>query len=62
MIAVDNIIEGRVDKSNLWDVNTETEYHESSAEKERPAEYTHANAPADSSVWKDQLESEARRP
>ena len=29
MTAVDNIIEGRVDKTNLWDLNTEMEYHES---------------------------------
>jgi len=29
MTAVDNIIEGRTDKSNLWDLNTEMEYHES---------------------------------
>ncbi len=29
MIAVDNIIAGRTDKSNLWSVNTEQEYHES---------------------------------
>jgi protoporphyrinogen oxidase len=29
MTAVDNIIEGRVDKSNLWALNTEMEYHES---------------------------------
>ena len=29
MLAVDNIIEGRTDKSNIWDVNTEEEYHES---------------------------------
>ncbi len=28
MVAVENIIEGRTDKSNLWDVNTEEEYHE----------------------------------
>jgi protoporphyrinogen oxidase len=28
MIAVDGIIAGRVDKAVLWDVNTETEYHE----------------------------------
>jgi protoporphyrinogen oxidase len=28
MIAVDNIIVGRTDKTNLWDVNTEMEYHE----------------------------------
>ena len=29
MTAVDNIIEGRTDKSNIWDLNTEMEYHES---------------------------------
>lgn len=28
MVAVDNIIEGRTDKSNLWAVNAEAEYHE----------------------------------
>jgi protoporphyrinogen oxidase len=28
MTAVDNILEGRTDKSNLWSVNTEDEYHE----------------------------------
>jgi protoporphyrinogen oxidase len=28
MIAVDNIAAGVTDKSNLWDVNTEMEYHE----------------------------------
>jgi protoporphyrinogen oxidase len=28
MVSVDNIIEGRTDKSNIWDVNTEMEYHE----------------------------------
>jgi len=28
MVAVDNIIEGRTDKSNIWEVNTEMEYHE----------------------------------
>ncbi len=28
MTAVDNIIEGRLDKSNIWAVNTEMEYHE----------------------------------
>ena len=33
MTAVDNIIEGRVDKSNIWALNTEMEYHESKAEK-----------------------------
>jgi protoporphyrinogen oxidase len=28
MTAVDNLIEGRSDKANIWDVNTEEEYHE----------------------------------
>ncbi len=28
MMAVDNIVDGRTDKSNLWDVNLETAYHE----------------------------------
>ena len=28
MVAVDNIIAGRTDKANIWDVNTEQEYHE----------------------------------
>ncbi len=28
MMAVDNIVEGRTDKSNLWDVNLEMAYHE----------------------------------
>jgi protoporphyrinogen oxidase len=31
MIAVDNILAGRTDKSNLWEVNTEMDYHETSA-------------------------------
>jgi protoporphyrinogen oxidase len=34
MVAVDNIIAGREDKSNIWDVNTEMEYHETSENKE----------------------------
>jgi protoporphyrinogen oxidase len=28
MTAVDNIVAGRLDKSNIWEVNTEMEYHE----------------------------------
>jgi protoporphyrinogen oxidase len=28
MSAVDNILEGRMDKANLWEINTEMEYHE----------------------------------
>jgi protoporphyrinogen oxidase len=31
MTAVDNIIEGRTDKANIWAVNTEGEYHEEKA-------------------------------
>jgi protoporphyrinogen oxidase len=33
MEAVNNIIAGRTDKSNIWEVNTEAEYHE---EKQTP--------------------------
>jgi protoporphyrinogen oxidase len=33
MTAVDNIISGRTDKSNIWSVNTEEEYHETKAVK-----------------------------
>jgi len=28
MVAVENIVAGRVDKANIWDVNVEKEYHE----------------------------------
>ena len=28
MEAVDNIVSGQEDKTNVWNVNTETEYHE----------------------------------
>jgi hypothetical protein len=28
MTAVDNIASGRIDKSNIWSVNTEQDYHE----------------------------------
>jgi hypothetical protein len=30
MIAVENIIAGNTAKSNLWEVNTEMDYHEES--------------------------------
>jgi protoporphyrinogen oxidase len=37
MLAVDNIIAGRTDKANLWEVNTEMEYHETAqATDEKP--------------------------
>jgi protoporphyrinogen oxidase len=40
MTAVDNILAGRSDKSNLWELNTEMEYHEerSTPEKAEKAE------------------------
>ena len=34
MISVDNIIEGRDDKQNIWEVNTEEDYHETKKEEE----------------------------
>ena len=33
MMAVENIIAGRRSKDNLWQVNTEQEYHEQKAEQ-----------------------------
>jgi protoporphyrinogen oxidase len=33
MTAVDNIAEGRTDKSNLWALNSEMEYHETKEER-----------------------------
>jgi protoporphyrinogen oxidase len=42
MTAVDNIIEGRRDKSNIWAVNTEMEYHESKDELPGQAEQERA--------------------
>ena len=32
MTAVDNIVAGRLDKDNIWSVNTEMDYHESRAD------------------------------
>ena len=37
MMAVDNLVAGITDKSNLWDVNTETEYHEEATAPDRQA-------------------------
>jgi len=37
MMAVDNIAAGITDKSNLWDVNTETDYHEETQASKQPA-------------------------
>ncbi len=38
MMAVDNIIAGHIDKSSLWEVNTEMDYHEQKATAETPKE------------------------
>jgi protoporphyrinogen oxidase len=35
MLAVDNIIAGRTDKANLWEVNTEMDYHEEVKQEEK---------------------------
>lgn len=35
MTAVDNILAGRADKSNLWELNTEMEYHEERSATDR---------------------------
>jgi protoporphyrinogen oxidase len=37
MLAVDNIMKGVTDKANLWEVNTEMEYHEERSAKEAQA-------------------------
>jgi protoporphyrinogen oxidase len=34
MTAVDNIIAGNEDKTNIWDVNTEQDYHETRDDEE----------------------------
>jgi hypothetical protein len=34
MTSVDNILASRTDKSNIWEVNTESEYHEEKAHAE----------------------------
>src|SRR6185369_2182152 len=38
MTAVDNIIAGITDKTNLWAVNTEMEYHEEKKEPKAPTQ------------------------
>ncbi len=35
MVAVDNVLEGRTDKTNVWQVNAEQEYHEVKADQPR---------------------------
>ncbi len=45
MTAVDNIIAGRTDKGNIWDVNTEMEYHEEKRDERQIASSTAATSP-----------------
>jgi protoporphyrinogen oxidase len=42
MVAVDNILGGITEKTNLWEVNTEQEYHEQKEEPRVPAEVSRA--------------------
>ena len=42
MMAVDNIIEGRTDKANIWDVNTEQDYHEAKQQPQTEAKLAEA--------------------
>jgi protoporphyrinogen oxidase len=49
MKAVDNILSGRLDQSNIWAVNTEMDYHEEREEPEIPARTDGHNPAAHSS-------------
>jgi hypothetical protein len=42
MVAVDNILAGETDKTNLWDINTEQEYHEEEKYPAGVSEQAHA--------------------
>jgi hypothetical protein len=45
MLAVENILAGRTSKENLWEVNTEQEYHEEKSQPERVPEPEYAKEP-----------------
>ena len=45
MLAVDNIVEGRHDDSNIWDVNVEMVYHEESEPSGSPSYGANVLAP-----------------
>lgn len=42
MVSVDNILDGRIDKQNIWDVNTEDGYHETKRTECKTTEEVHA--------------------
>jgi hypothetical protein len=44
MTAVDNILAGITDKSNIWDVNTEQEYHEAEPAAQTENAYSQTTA------------------
>ncbi len=46
MVAVDNIVAGRADKANIWEVNTETDYHEAKQAVTRQVSETQTKAAA----------------
>jgi hypothetical protein len=50
MTAVDNIVTGRLDKENIWSVNTEMDYHESRADTPVPKRAAAAAAGANGRV------------
>ena len=50
MAAVDNVISGRKDKSNVWSVNAEQEYHESRGGELQQPEATSDETPTEEPV------------
>ena len=47
MVSVDNILAGITDKSNLWEINTEQEYHEGKAAPQKESEFAESEVPDD---------------
>jgi len=55
MTAVDNVLAGRTDKSNVWAVNTEQEYHEA----QEPETATPASAPCENLQSEEAVDADA---
>ncbi len=49
MVAVDNLVAGRTDKSNIWDVNAEADYHEEKTPDEGKRTQAYGQASVDAS-------------
>ena len=47
MVSVDNILAGITDKSNLWEINTEQEYHEHKVDQPPESQPAAAEEPDD---------------